>query len=78
MAEHSLSEENNPIISGKNMIRMTCCVSVVSHREDHMSEITRLFPNSLVKHILGAGHWVHFEKPQQFLHLVMEFLTGCK
>ena len=43
-----------------------------------MSEITHLFPNSLVKYIAGAGHWVHFEKPQQFLNLVMEFLTGCK
>lgn len=60
------------------MICMAFCVNAVPYREDHMSEITYLFPNSLVKYIAGAGHWVHFEKPQQFLYLVMEFLTGCK
>ena len=43
-----------------------------------MGEIFRLFPSSLVKHIQGAGHWVHFEKPQQFLDLVIQFLIDCK
>ena len=77
MAEHFLLEENNPTISS-DICLYSFCVSVVPYREDHMSEITHLFPNSLVKYITGAGHWVHFEKPQQFLHLVMEFLIGCK
>ncbi len=33
-----------------------------------------LFPNAKVKVINGAGHWVHNEKPEQFLTLTQRFL----
>jgi len=44
----------------------------------HLSKISQLFPSSSLKYVRGAGHWVHFEKPQQFLHLVINFLAACK
>ncbi|MBL8149664.1 MAG: alpha/beta fold hydrolase [Blastocatellia bacterium] len=36
--------------------------------------IKKLFPNSGLESIEGAGHWVHFEAPQAFLKLVEGFL----
>lgn len=39
-------------------------------------EIQRLFPSSLVRHIPGAGHWLHFEKPTEFLSHVTHFITS--
>ncbi|MFY0605735.1 MAG: alpha/beta fold hydrolase [Cyclobacteriaceae bacterium] len=41
---------------------------------DH-SLIKTHFPNSQVKMIEGAGHWVHAEKPQELQKLVIEFLS---
>ncbi|MGI8893448.1 MAG: alpha/beta fold hydrolase [Bacteroidia bacterium] len=32
------------------------------------------FPNSQIKSISGAGHWVHAEKPKEFLNTVIVFL----
>ncbi|KAI8374321.1 Alpha/Beta hydrolase protein [Radiomyces spectabilis] len=34
------------------------------------------FPNADVKVIEGAGHWVHAEKPDAFLHLVADFMNN--
>ncbi len=36
--------------------------------------IKKLFPNSEIKTIEGAGHWVHAEKPAELLELVRSFL----
>lgn len=36
--------------------------------------IRRLFPNSRLVTIDGAGHWVHAEKPYEFISVVSEFL----
>lgn len=41
--------------------------------EDH-EKINRLFPNSQIETIAGAGHWVHAEKPEELKSMVMEFL----
>ena len=42
--------------------------------EKHHSEILRLFPYSQFQQIDGAGHWLHAEKPQEFLQRVEDFL----
>ncbi|MBI9066391.1 MAG: alpha/beta fold hydrolase [Salinivirgaceae bacterium] len=38
------------------------------------SLIDELFINSTIKTIKGASHWVHAEKPEEFLSLIKEFL----
>ncbi len=37
--------------------------------------IRQLFPHSKIESIAGAGHWVHSEKPEEFMSLVREFLS---
>ncbi|KAL1926568.1 hypothetical protein VTP01DRAFT_5689 [Rhizomucor pusillus] len=37
-------------------------------------EVKNMFPNSDLKVVEGAGHWVHAEKPEQFLNLVTQFV----
>jgi len=39
-------------------------------------EIFRLFPNATIDHVAGAGHWVHSEKPYEFLDMVLQFLKS--
>ena len=36
--------------------------------------IQKQFPKSQIKTILGAGHWLHAENPQQFHQIVVDFL----
>ena len=36
--------------------------------------IVQLFPNSEVKTVKGAGHWVHAEQPQVLLEMITDFL----
>jgi esterase len=38
--------------------------------------IRQLFPNSKIETIAGAGHWVHSEKPEEFMNLIREFLRN--
>jgi esterase len=38
--------------------------------------ITTIFPNTHLKTIAGAGHWVHADKPQEFFKVVADFLLG--
>jgi pimeloyl-ACP methyl ester carboxylesterase len=47
-----------------------------SLRPEHEPEIRRLFPNARIARIPGAGHWLHAERPQEFLDLVAPFLAG--
>jgi len=51
-------------------------VSVVINRPSVYPEILRLFPNSAIEHIASAGHWVHTEKPHEFLDIVLQFLRS--
>ncbi|XP_038669867.1 protein ABHD11 isoform X2 [Scyliorhinus canicula] len=37
-------------------------------------EIKRLFPNSVIQHVPGTGHWVHAEKPHDFINAICTFL----
>jgi esterase len=45
-------------------------------QEKHRPLIAQLFPASEVQVILGAGHWLHAEKPEEFNRLVIEFLSA--
>ena len=40
---------------------------------DH-PDIMDLFPRATFRYVSGAGHWVHSQKPQEFLELVLGFL----
>lgn len=37
--------------------------------------IKKLFPNSEIKTVEGAGHWVHAEKPAELLDMIKQFLS---
>ena len=41
---------------------------------NHHSEILELFPSAKFDYIDGAGHWVHSQKPKDFLDAVTDFL----
>lgn len=43
-------------------------------RESDHGQIRSIFPNSTIKMIEGAGHWVHAEKPVELRDLVLDFL----
>lgn len=38
--------------------------------------IRKLFPNAEIVTVPGAGHWVHADKPAEFLRIVQHFLEG--
>lgn len=38
--------------------------------------IKKMFPNSTIETVEGAGHWVHAEKPVELLGLVQDFLVS--
>ena len=42
----------------------------------HRERILAYFPKSDVKIIMGAGHWLHADKPQVFNKIAMDFLTA--
>ncbi|NIW86825.1 MAG: alpha/beta fold hydrolase [Gammaproteobacteria bacterium] len=44
-------------------------------RGEHAALIERLFPRAEIRSVDGAGHWVHVDKPREFLALVRDFLA---
>ena len=42
--------------------------------DDDWKDIQELFPYSMLETIVGSGHWVHAEKPKEFLDCVIRFL----
>lgn len=42
--------------------------------DEHTDEIRRLFPRAELQRVEGAGHWVHAERPKEFLAAVGRFL----
>ena len=40
----------------------------------HLYKIEKYFPNYQLETIQGAGHWIHAEKPDEFIHEVVQFL----
>jgi len=51
-------------------------ISAVTNRPSVYPDILRLFPNSAIEFVAGAGHWVHSEKPYEFLDTVLQFLKS--
>ena len=45
---------------------------------EHHAQIRALFPRAEFHSIAGAGHWLHAEKPAEFLQVVTEFLNNRK
>ena len=43
---------------------------------DHHASIRQYFPAASILMIAGAGHWLHAEKPAEFIETVASFLTG--
>ncbi len=41
---------------------------------EHLPKIKRLFPNASVQEIEGAGHWLHAEKPHDFIKTLANFI----
>ncbi|XP_036027388.1 protein ABHD11 [Onychomys torridus] len=41
----------------------------------HHSEIRRLFPKAQIQTVPNAGHWVHSDKPQDFIDALSSFLA---
>jgi abhydrolase domain-containing protein 11 len=39
-------------------------------------EIRRIFPNCTLQFVSGAGHWVHTDRPSEFVQAVTEFFTS--
>lgn len=44
-------------------------------RAEDEKGIHQLFPNAKIETIAGSGHWVHSEKPEEFMRAVREFLS---
>lgn len=45
-------------------------------REKDIPEIESRFPNYKLATIMGAGHWLHAEKPNEFFEEVMKFIKA--
>lgn len=45
-------------------------------RDADWEVVTKMFPQAKLTTIAAAGHWLHAEAPQEFLQIVIEFLTG--
>lgn len=42
--------------------------------DEDFDQIMELFPNGKVETIIGAGHWLHAEKPKEFFEAVLRFI----
>lgn len=49
--------------------------SFFQNREADHPGILKLFPKAEFKYIEGAGHWLHSEKPTEFLKITLDFLN---
>eukprot|EP01112_Ceratiomyxa_fruticulosa_P013927 TRINITY_DN394_c0_g2_i1.p1 TRINITY_DN394_c0_g2~~TRINITY_DN394_c0_g2_i1.p1 ORF type:complete len:310 (+),score=58.49 TRINITY_DN394_c0_g2_i1:186-1115(+) len=44
--------------------------------QENIPLIKKLFPKASITYIEGAGHWVHSEKPNEFIDVVSKFLKN--
>jgi len=44
--------------------------------EEDIFQIKKLFPEAQIRVIPGAGHWVHFDKPDKFIKILRTFLDS--
>ncbi|KAI7882672.1 alpha/beta-hydrolase [Lichtheimia hyalospora FSU 10163] len=42
--------------------------------EQRLDQVKTMFPDSRLEVVQGAGHWVHAEKPEPFMKLVVDFI----
>lgn len=42
--------------------------------KEDVPTINKLFPNNQLQCLKGAGHWLHYEKPNEFLDILKQFL----
>ena len=45
-------------------------------KQSDLSQIRQLFPNASMREIADAGHWVHADRPDEFLSVYRSFLSG--
>jgi len=45
-------------------------------KKEDWSAIEQLFPRARIKTVMGAGHWLHAEKPQVFYKLAHDFFNS--
>lgn len=45
-------------------------------RAEHEPRIFRLFPEAEIRHLPATGHWVHAERPQEFLVAAQRFFDA--
>lgn len=45
-------------------------------KNEDIINIVAIFPNAEVKTIEGAGHWLHAEKPEEFIEIVRHFIRN--
>jgi len=43
--------------------------------KNNLDGITKFFPNATITEVLGAGHWVHADKPEAFLKVLQDFIN---
>lgn len=71
-----LWEGANLTISSKSVVfNMISLLLIFIFRRSDFPKILKLFPKAELKYIEGAGHWVHAEKPNEFLKITMDFLN---
>jgi len=46
--------------------------------EQHEAAIVEFFPNAVIETLEGAGHWLHAERPAEFLDMVGRFLSDLE
>lgn len=42
----------------------------------HHPDILELFPRAEFVYVPGAGHWVHSQKPTEFIEIVLKFIKS--
>jgi len=68
---------------GEKIPNQTCNINTLVIRggnsnyiaDSDMDEFTNRFPNNQLVTIANAGHWVHAEKPDEFIKAILEFIT---
>ncbi len=64
---------NGPVLTDTLFVGGTKSNYITIESHDHIKQV---FPNSSIKMIEGAGHWVHAEKPEELLMMVKEYFTA--
>lgn len=69
-------EESSVNFNGPTMIMRGSKSTFV--RSSHFQEVQRLFPNYHLVSVRDAGHWIHFDQPEESATRVSHFLKAVK